>query len=195
MNTPLKTKAHRIIRLSWLAALLWAPLSHAQSVPPVDCSCVLKLPALQTNACVAFVPDLCQLATNCFSPLVTIGSPGYCTQSPAPGTSVGPGTTYITFTVTDNQGTVAQCLVPFNVTPAAGCLFALICPTNKTVECGSTWIFDPPTWTNACVPPPGTPSNGVVLTIVGLATNGTCPQIITVTWLGMDDCLYHDQCS
>lgn len=188
----MKTKVLRIILLTCLAALRWSPLGHAQPAP-VDCNCVLQLAALQTNACVAWVPDLCQLATNCFSPLVAVGSPGYCSQSPAPGTPVGPGTTFITLTVTDNQGGSAQCLVPFNVTPALACRFTLICATNKTVECGSTWIFDPPTWTNACVPPPGSPSNGVVLSVSYL-TNGTCPEIITATWLGMDDCLYHDQC-
>ncbi len=138
--------------------------ASAQTAPPVDCSCVLKLPQLQTNACVAVVPDLCLLATNCFSSFVVIGSPGYCSQTPAAGTLVGPGTTFITFTVQDSQGLAAQCLVPFTVTPAAGCAFALICATNKTVECGTTWSFDPPTWTNNCAPPLGTPSNGVTLT-------------------------------
>ena len=191
----MKTKSLQIVLLCWLAPALFPIVAAAQSVPPVDCNCVLKLPDLQTNACQAFVPDLCLLATNCFSPSVIIGSPGYCSQIPAPGTPVGPGTTYISFTVVDSQGTMAQCLVPFVVTPAAGCAFTLICPTNKTVECGSPWTFDPPTWTNACVPPPGTPSNGVVLTIIGTVTNGTCPQVITVTWQGVDDCSYHDQCS
>ena len=193
--TYIRTKLLQIIQFSWLAALLWAPLSHAQPVPPVDCNCVLKLPALRTNACVAYVPDLCMLATNCFSTFVTVGAPGYCSQTPAAGTPVGPGTTYISFTVTDNQGTAAQCLVPFVVTPAAGCTLSMICSSNKTVECGTQWSFNPPTWTNACAPPAGTPSNGVVLTIISTVTNGTCPEVITRTWQGVDDCGYHDQCS
>jgi hypothetical protein len=181
--------------LTLIALFIAGTRTHAQSPPAVDCNCVLKLPALRTNACQAFVPDLCLLATNCFSTNVTIGSPGYCGQTPAPGTPVGPGTTYITFTVVDNLGTASQCVVPFVVTPAQGCLFTLICASNKTVQCGSTWNFNPPTWTNACSPPPGTPSNGVVITIIGTVTNGTCPQIITRTWQGVDDCGYHDQCS
>src|SRR6266853_4691071 len=126
-----------------VALFLAGARAQAQSPPPVDCNCVLKLAALPTNACQAFVPDLCLLATNCFSTNVTVGSPGYCTQTPAPGTPVGPGTTYITFTVTDNLGTSAQCVVPFVVSPAQGCTLTLICATNKTVQCGSTWIFNP----------------------------------------------------
>ena len=167
--------------------------SHAQA-PAVDCNCVLKLAALRTNACQAFVPDLCALATNCFSTNVVIGSPGYCSQTPTAGTPVGPGTTSITLTVMDNAGTIAQCVVPFTVTGTA-CNFTLLCATNKTVECGTTWSFNPPTWTNACVPAPGTPSNGVVVTIVSTTTNGTCPQIITRTWQGVDDCSNTDHCS
>ncbi len=182
-----------MVILTLIALFTAAPRAQAQSTPAVDCNCVLKLAALRTNACLAYVPDLCLLATNCFSTNVTIGSPGYCGQTPPPGTPVGPGTTYITFTVTDNAGTSAQCVVPFVVSPAPGCIFTLICASNKTVQCGSTWNFNPPTWTNACSPPP--PSNGVVVTVVSTVTNGTCPQVITRTWQAMDDCGYHDQCS
>jgi hypothetical protein len=194
MNT---LSRNRICRLMVIlaASLLVGARTQAQSPPAVDCNCVLKLATLRTNACQAFVPDLCLLATNCFSSSVTIGSPGYCSQTPAPGTPVGPGTTYITFTVVDNLGTATQCVVPFVVTPAAGCTFAMLCASNKTVQCGTTWTFNPPTWTNACSPPPGTPSNGVVVSVIGTVTNGTCPQIITRTWQGVDDCGNHDQCS
>src|SRR5271169_2195011 len=118
--------ARRVARtLALLAAISYSSAGHlpAQSVPPVDCRCVAKLQALQTNACQAIVPDLCAIATNCYSPLVIVGSPGYCNQTPPAGTLVGPGTTYIFFTVTDSQGTSAQCVVPFTVTPAPGCIF------------------------------------------------------------------------
>jgi hypothetical protein len=193
MNTLLPNQLPRLLVV--VASLFMASArTQAQSSPPVDCNCVLKLAALRTNACQAFMPDLCQLATNCFSTNVTV-YPGYCSQTPPPGTPVGPGTTYITFTVYDIFGTAAQCVVPFVVSPAPGCLFTLICATNKTVECGTNWTFNPPTWTNNCSPPPGTPSNGVVLTVIGTVTNGICPQVITRTWQGVDDCNYHDQCS
>ena len=47
-----------------------------------------KLPALTTNACCGFIPDLCPMATNCYFPS-TNPAPGYtCTQNPAPGTPV-----------------------------------------------------------------------------------------------------------
>ncbi|MCX6904375.1 MAG: HYR domain-containing protein, partial [Verrucomicrobia bacterium] len=54
---------------------------------------------------------------------------------------------------------------------------------------------NPPTWTNACIPPAGTVSNGVVLSVVSTVTNGTCPWVITRTWLGVDDCGNQSQCS
>jgi hypothetical protein len=185
----MKNKLMRSLLLTGLGALLWAPPAHAQSVPLVDCSCVLKLAALTTNACIAYVPDLCQLATNCFSRSVTS-----CSQTPAPGTPVGPGTTYINLTVTDSQGLQSQCQVPFVVTPATACSFALICPTNKIVECSTPWSFDPPAWTNACSPPAGTVSN-VTLSVVSTVTNGSCPKVITQTWLGLDNCNNQAQCS
>lgn len=178
----------------FLAALLWAPFAGAQSVP-VDCNCVANLPQLKTNACQAAIPDLCLLATNCFSADVIVGSPGYCQQFPAPGTLVGPGTHWITLIVTDSQGVSLPCAVPFSVNPLPGCAFALLCAPDKSVECGTQWALDPPTWTNNCSPPPGTPSNGVVLTLLSLVTNGTCPEVITATWQGVDDCGSHDQCS
>jgi hypothetical protein len=192
----MKSKRPRIV-LALLAAALWMGpgLVQAQTGPVVDCVCVRNLAVLSTNACQAVIPDLCLLATNCFSTNVVMGTPNWCSQTPPAGTVVGPGTHYISVTVMDNQGLADQCLVPFVVSPAPGCVFSLLCATNKTVECGTAWTFDPPGWTNACAPPPGTPSNGVALTLVSLVTNGACPQVITATWQGVDDCGYHDQCS
>src|SRR4051812_41896873 len=126
MNTSSRSVICRFMAIFTLFGLHSAARTQAQSQPPVDCNCVLKLAALRTNACQGFVPDLCLLATNCFSPFVTVGSPGYCSQTPPPGTPVGPGTTSITFTVVDNQGLATQCIVPFTVTPV-GCTFTLLC--------------------------------------------------------------------
>ena len=187
----MKTKSLQIILLSGLAAALLPLTGRAQS-QLVDCNCLAKLQNLQTNACLAPIPDLCALAGPCLLSLTQL----QCSQTPPPGGQVGPGTHPITVTFVDSSQNLTQaCQVNFVVTPTTGCAFALICASNKTVECGTQWSFNPPTWTNACVPPPGTPSNGVVLTIISTTTNGTCPQVITRTWQGMDDCLYHDQCS
>jgi len=186
----MKAKSLQIILLFGLAAALLPLTGRAQS-QLVDCVCLAKLQALQTNACLATIPDLCALVGPCLlSP-----PPLQCSQTPPPGGQVGPGTYPITVTFTDSQGLQQVCNVGFVVTPLASCVFTLNCASNKTVECGTQWNFNPPTWTNACVPPPGTPSNGVILTIVSTITNGTCPQVITRTWQGMDDCGYHAQCS
>jgi hypothetical protein len=165
-----------------LNALLWTQASFGQII---DCNCLSSLPVLRTNACSGVVPDLCAwgMSSNCISAAVP---PGGCSQNPPAGTVVGPGTTLITVLIIAN-GQVAQCVVPFTVTPLPTCVFSLICSSNKTVECGSAWVFDPPAWTNACVPANGTPPN-VTLTNISLVTNGTCPEVITATWQGVDDC-------
>ena len=56
------------------------------------------------------------------------------------------------------------------------------CPTNKTVQCGTAWSFDPPAAFDACS------GTNVTLTILSTVTNGTCPQVITRTWQAVDAC-------
>jgi hypothetical protein len=52
-----------------------------------------------------------------------------------------------------------------------------ICPTNKTVFCGSSWNFDPPNVSGLCC---GTNA----ITILGTTTNGSaCAQTIARSWL------------
>lgn len=173
-----------------LAALA---LNSVQAQPTiVDCSCLATQAVLRTNACMGVVPDMCQF-TNCF---ITSAAqpPPMCSQSPPAGTPVGPGTNVITVTVTDVNGVAETCTLDFVVTPPSG-TFSLICASNKTVQCGSTWSFDPPGWTNACCPAPGTPANGVFFFFVNTTTNGTCPQVITRTWMARDDCGHVSQCS
>ncbi len=190
----MKAKMFRIALL-WLAPALFQVAANAQSSGPfLDCNCLAKLPELQTNACQGVIPDLCAIGTNCYRSTAVPPLPLTCSQNPVPGTIVGPGSHAITLTVTDSQGLAGTCQLTFNVT-GTGCGFSLICSTNKTVECGTAWSFDLPTWTNACAPPPGTVSNGVVLTIVSTVTNGSCPEVITRTWQGVDDCKNSDHCS
>ena len=67
---------------------------------------------------------------------------------------------------------------------------SVICPTNKTVECGSAWTFDAPTVTGPCG---GTNAN---ITVVNIVTNGTgCSQSITCAWQVYDTCGGSAQCS
>jgi hypothetical protein len=65
----------------------------------------------------------------------------------------------------------------------------IICPTNKTVECGSVWNFDDPRATNACC------GTNVTLTVINTTTNGTCPRIYTRTWLVTDCSGFTMNCS
>ena len=188
------------MKTKWIV-LLFKVLATLSLVTPakaqffVDCSCLATQAVLITNTCQAAVPDLCQF-TNCWQTTVVPPPVLVCSQTPPVGTLVGLGRWPITLTIMDASGVAQQsCSLIFQVKPPANGCLTLLCATNKTVECGSTWTFNPPTWTNACVPPPGTPSNGVVVTIASTTTNGTCPQVITRTWKGVDDCGNMAQCS
>ena len=60
--------------------------------------------------------------------------------------------------------------------------------TNKTVECGSAWSFDPPYAWDACS------GSNVVVIPIATTTNGECPWIITRTWLATDTCGNTNSC-
>jgi hypothetical protein len=73
------------------------------------------------------------------------------------------------------------------------------CPTNKTVQCGSTWTFDTPIVSTCCangiVTSDGTLTNALILS-TGVVTNGVCPRVdITQTWLIIDGCSNSATCS
>ncbi len=53
--------------------------------------------------------------------------------------------------------------------------------TNKTVQCGSAWVFDAPVPYDSCS------GNNVSVTTT-TTTNGTCPQAVTRTWKLTDQC-------
>ena len=101
-----------------LAALLPTVAAKAQIV---DCTCLTNLHELQTNACLAVIPDVCAIAFPCL--LVPVVP--QCSQTPAPGGPVGPGTYPITVTFIDfstGQAVTQACLVNFVVTmPPGGC--------------------------------------------------------------------------
>ena len=62
------------------------------------------------------------------------------------------------------------------------------CPTNKTVQCGSGWTFNPPSASSCC-------SGKVFITSTSIVTNGTCPKYITNNWIIHDNCGNTDTCS
>ena len=63
---------------------------------------------------------------------------------------------------------------------------SLNCASNKTVQCGTSWNFDPPIWTNSCS------GTNVILTVLSTITNtaGYCGGAfdVTRTWLASDNC-------
>lgn len=114
----MKMKIRSILLLS---ALLFAGDAKAQSGTIVDCTCLANLHELQTNACLGVIPDVCAIAFPC---LMTPVAP-QCSQTPAPGGPVGPGTHPITVTFIDfstGQAVTQTCLINFVVTmPPGGC--------------------------------------------------------------------------
>jgi hypothetical protein len=63
----------------------------------------------------------------------------------------------------------------------------MTCSSNKIVECGSAWSFDPPTAYDACS------GNSVAIAVLSTVTNGMCPTVITRTWLAT--CVNTSSCS
>ena len=66
----------------------------------------------------------------------------------------------------------------------------LICATNKIVQCGANWDFDPPTVMNDC-----SGATNLIPTVLTTITNGICPQEITRTWQVVDACGNTNICS
>lgn len=88
------------------------------------------------------------------------------------------------WTITDACGNTNHCSQTVTVTnpvPLLGCA------TNKTVQCGSAWSFDPPTVLN------GSCSN--TTTVLNTFTNGSCPKNITRMWLVSNPCGFSNFCS
>ncbi len=64
------------------------------------------------------------------------------------------------------------------------------CATNKTVQCGSAWSFDPPTTSSGCA------GASLTVTVLNTVTNsGPCPLVITRAWLVSDACGNTAECS
>src|SRR5215471_1095379 len=119
----MKTIMRWVVIFSALA--FCSSLVRAQSSQPLDCNCLQKLPVLHTNACQAFIPDLCAVVTNCYQSTVVPPPTLSCSQTPTPGTPVGPGLYTIGINVTDSLGLASTCSVTFAVSPLPACAFTL----------------------------------------------------------------------
>jgi hypothetical protein len=82
-----------------------------------------------------------------------------------------------------NTNTCKQTVTIVDTTPPT-----ITCSPNKTVLCGSSWTFDPPTATDRCCLNP-------VIDVLNTVTNGLCPQVITRTWIAYDCCTNSSTCS
>ena len=86
--------------------------------------------------------------------------------------------------VVDCAGSTASCTQSVTVVDTTPPV--LTCASNKTVQCGDAWDFDPPTAVDACC------GTNVTISIVNTATNG-CQA--TRTWLAKDCCTNSINCS
>ena len=122
--------------------------------------------------------------------------------TPASGHYFVPGTTNtVKCVATDSCGNSNNCSFTVTVLPGANCAtncFNIVCPPSKTVNCGSIWTFDSPLATSCCTnllnTGTGTWTN-VLVSPIGLATNGVCPRNITKTWWITDGCSNSTTCS
>src|SRR5438105_4264767 len=80
--TPLKRGVNEIGLLAAIVSVLSIVLPARAQTPVFNCSCLSTQAVLFTNTCCGVIPDLCPVATNCYSSSVT-PSPGYtCSQTP-----------------------------------------------------------------------------------------------------------------
>ncbi len=82
-----------------------------------------------------------------------------------------------------NTNSCSQTVTNLDITPPQ-----LTCNSNKAVNCGEAWAFDPPAAQDDC-------SGSVVITILGTSTNGLCPRVVTRTWQATDGCGNTNSCS
>ena len=105
-------------------------------------------------------------------------------------TNTGCGNSFIatrTWQATDactNNATCSQTVTNLDTTPPV-----LVCATNKTVEHGAAWSFDPPEASDTCS------GTNVTVTLLGVETNGALPEVITATWVATDACGNTNTCS
>lgn len=140
-------------------------------------------------------------------PIVTNTAPGECSQivsfptdvrdncstnatincEPAPGSAFPKGTTIVTCIASDGCNSVTN---SFPVTVNDNEPPSIVCGTNRRVDCGTNWTFDPPTATDNC-------TTNVLVSILGTQTNALCGDTFsaTRTWVADDGCGNTNTCA
>lgn len=141
----------------------------------LDCNCITNI----TVTCPGVVPDLCALFSPCFG---TNMMPGSCIQNFPPGYQFSAGTYTLNLIVQDLQSNNVNCSVQFTVLPPAiPPPLTVVCPTNKTVECGTGWSFDSPVILSSCC--------GATVTYLDTTlTQAVCSSVFQRTFTIMDGC-------
>lgn len=83
-----------------------------------------------------------------------------------------------------NSLTCSQTVTVADTTPPG-----LTCASNKSVECGAAWDFDPPTASDACS------GTNVSVVVYDTTTNNVCPLVVTRTWFATDACGNSNTCA
>lgn len=99
------------------------------------------------------------------------------------------GTNVVAVSVTDSEAKTASCsteVVIVDTTPPA-----IICASNKAVECGAAWDFDEPTATDSCA------GTNLTLSAVITVTNAGCGGTFAAirTWQAVDSATNTAMCS
>ena len=103
-------------------------------------------------------------------------------------------------TITQNWMIIDGCGNSTNVSQSVtviGCCNCLQvqCATNKTVQCGTAWTFNPPVATTCCSNHVAGTSTNLLITVVSSVTNGVCPKIATRVWRVVDGCGNTNTCT
>jgi uncharacterized repeat protein (TIGR03803 family) len=122
-----------------------------------------------------------------FDPFVDPGCSNVTLICVPPSGSLFPaGTTFVTCTALQydsftNLVSSNSCIFSVTVTDSLPPL--IYCATNKYVECGTAWDFDPPRVLDNCCP-----SNMITVVVLSTVTNtlGPCQSVITRTWQATD---------
>ncbi len=99
------------------------------------------------------------------------------------------GTNRVTLTVSDNHGASNSCsalVIVQDRTPPV-----ILCASNKVVECGTAWSFDPPSAFDSCS------ATNVFIGVASTVTNGGCGGTFTATrtWVAVDSSTNRATCS
>ncbi len=149
-------------------------------------SCITEVPPPATNAA-SFMGQGGQIGGTCCGsmPIVTyIGD----TSNGGRGCQDSPLIITRTYQITsgcNETRRLTQAITVIDLIPPM-----ITCASNRTVDPGTSWSFDPPIATDVC-------DSNTTITVVNTVTNGLCGDAFTVTrtWRALDDCGNAAECS